>query len=406
MTKRPEKKFVFDLVSGIVSSSKILITDIVRGISDSPESFKAAHKRLDRNLGNYSLEPLKERFSNDNIASLTNEHIVAIDMGDICKKYAKTMEGLANVCDGSEGHKVSKGYWLIGAVAVNPLSRDKIPKPIELKLYSTLEGSFKSENTITLELLRKLKARSPEGVTPHVVIDRGGDRGVILKELINVLSLDFTIRLKRRNVKDYENNEIIAIPMNENDAKEIMQNQGEITRISEQGKRKPFKIKFGWKKVFIPSVSTGQMLTLVVAKQKNKKEPMYLITSKIIETKEDAMRIIATYLSRWTVEEFYRFNKTSGGLEAVRTQRLHATKNLIAAFFIACCFQAEMSLRQDVRKASQKVVFRLKKAPTKLYNWMYRVSELLQIKLKRGKSWFKKTRDKFLQRRTLNLLRS
>ncbi|MDD2392580.1 MAG: hypothetical protein PHV88_00805 [Eubacteriales bacterium] len=39
------------------------------------------------------------------------------------------------------------------------------------------------------------------------------------------------------------------------------------------------------------------------------KQPMLLATNKVIHVKEDVINIVRTYMSRWRIEEYFRFKK-------------------------------------------------------------------------------------------------
>lgn len=83
--------------------------------------------RLSRNLDD---EDLTERV-NDEICRLaapkiTGDMVIAIDPGDMRKRYAKKMEFLGKVYDGSE-NEIGNGYPLCKAVASDIESKKVIP---------------------------------------------------------------------------------------------------------------------------------------------------------------------------------------------------------------------------------------------------------------------------------------
>jgi len=76
--------------------------------------------------------------------------VIAIDPGDIRKKYAQKMEFLGKVYDGSE-KEVGKGYPLCKAVASDIEAKRVIP--LYCEAYSHLAEGVKSENDQILKLL-------------------------------------------------------------------------------------------------------------------------------------------------------------------------------------------------------------------------------------------------------------
>ncbi|MCX6127178.1 MAG: hypothetical protein NTV34_20845 [Proteobacteria bacterium] len=81
---------------------------------------------------------------------IQHDTVITVDLGDITKPHAKTLECLGRVADGSDGHKIKPGYWTLGAVAVNPKFEEKTPQPLELKVYSASSEGFYSENTMAI----------------------------------------------------------------------------------------------------------------------------------------------------------------------------------------------------------------------------------------------------------------
>lgn len=55
---------------------------------------------------------------------------------------------------------------------------------------------------------------------------------------------------------------------------------------------------------------------------------MVLITNKEIKSKEDLIKITLDYISRWKIEELFRFKKVEFGLEKFRVKSLESINNL------------------------------------------------------------------------------
>ncbi|MDI9413509.1 MAG: transposase, partial [Bacillota bacterium] len=56
--------------------------------------------------------------------------------------------------------------------------------------------------------------------------------------------------------------------------------------------------------------------------------PMMLATNKKISGKEDVINILRLYLSRWRIEEYFRFKKQAYNFENFRVRNLKAINNL------------------------------------------------------------------------------
>ena len=56
--------------------------------------------------------------------------------------------------------------------------------------------------------------------------------------------------------------------------------------------------------------------------------PMMLATNRILEKKEDVIRVVRDYMSRWRVEEYFRFKKQHFGFEDFRVRSLTSINQL------------------------------------------------------------------------------
>lgn len=119
--------------------------------------------------------------------------VIAIDPGDIRKKYASKMEYLCKVHDGSE-HEIGEGYWLCKAVAADIEHKTVIP--LYLEAYSQEAHDFKSENNQLFKVINAVSTHT--GDKGIYTIDRGGDRGKLYdKFLEKETEKRFVIRLAK-----------------------------------------------------------------------------------------------------------------------------------------------------------------------------------------------------------------
>ena len=80
--------------------------------------------------------------------------VIAIDPGDMMKPYAKVMENLCNIYDGSS-HNQARGYHLCQVTAAN-LSHDRIV-PLYCEAYSTEAEDYPGSTEKLIEIIRKVK---------------------------------------------------------------------------------------------------------------------------------------------------------------------------------------------------------------------------------------------------------
>jgi hypothetical protein len=121
---------------------------------------------------------------------ITEDMVIAIDPGDVCKPYAKAMEHLCNIYDGDK-KLPSVGYHLCQVTAAN-LEHNKIV-PLHCELYSTAEGQVKNNTEKIKEIITKVK--SSIGKLGTWAIDREGDNQEIIKHFLDN-NLTFVTRLK------------------------------------------------------------------------------------------------------------------------------------------------------------------------------------------------------------------
>jgi hypothetical protein len=103
----------------------------------------------------------------------------------------------------------------------------------------------------------------------------------------------------------------------------------------EEQKTKVYKIRFGYKRVRLPKGE--EELTLVVVTGFGK-EPLMLLTNVEVKTKCDALRVIYSYISRWVIEESFRFIKQSYHLEDIRLLKYKGLRNMAAMILLVYGF--------------------------------------------------------------------
>ncbi len=98
------------MLYGIQASKGIKLSNIGRSLQEDTALIKT-EDRLSRNLSKEDFDHINEeiiRLADDKI---TDDMVISIDPGDIAKPYAKAMEHLCGLWDGSEG-EAAKGYHL------------------------------------------------------------------------------------------------------------------------------------------------------------------------------------------------------------------------------------------------------------------------------------------------------
>ena len=76
-------------------------------------------------------------------------------------------------------------------------------------------------------------------------------------------------------------------------------------------------------------------------------DPWYLITDWPVEDEASAIRIFIYYRRRWSVEDVFKFAKTSLGMEEVQMLDFEAVRNLVALAWVAAGFLFNLGLTLD-----------------------------------------------------------
>jgi len=336
--KKPKQKLIKDILYGIQASKDIKLSNIARTLKEDQDLIKV-EDRLSRNLDDIDFtEGINEEIVRLASSKVRDDMVIAIDPGDIRKKYGKKMEYLAKIYDGSE-HEVAEGYWLCKAVASDTEQKNVIP--LYFEAYSQEAEDFKSENDQLSKVIEMIfKHIGNRGI--HA-IDRGGDRNFIYaKYLDKGEPTRFVIRLKKRAVihrgvsKDsYDLARYLPTP---HETLLVVYEDGQETRE-----------KVTYNAVSVKHPHHRHPLYLVVVKGFGK-EPMMLLTSiqVKIHKKESIWKIVEIYLTRWKCDESYRYIKQCYNLEDIRVRSYVSIRNMVSLLLTVTYFSA-VYLGQNVK---------------------------------------------------------
>jgi len=315
--QKPTRKFMVQMLYGIQASKDVKLSNISRSLNEQILLIKT-ETRLSRNVGKQDLtERINGNLVADGATRVSHDTVIALDLSDIDKPYAKKMENLALVRDGSTGEPRSNGYWLLEVLGADVEGEDLTP--LYGELYSQEARDFRSENSQILGAVDRVI----EGVEDRGIwaMDRGGDRGILLKGLLK-RELRFVVRMVgKRNfiLRDGTRRKALKIAWTCH-----CPHRREMT-IRREGEVKKKTISVGRIAVRLPF--HGAWLWLVVVKGYGE-EPLMLLTNPRVD-RLGAMRILEIYLTRWKCEESYRFIKQAYDLEDIRVLSYTALRNMV-----------------------------------------------------------------------------
>lgn len=345
--KKPARKFMVQMLYGIQASKDVKLSNISRSLNETIPLIKTEN-RLSRNVGKEDLTDwINKHLVTDGAKRVKEDTVVALDISDIDKPYAKKMEHLALVRDGSTGETKSSGYWLLAVLGADVEGEELIP--LYGELYSQNAGDFKSENNQILKALDSVR----EGIGEKGIwaIDRGGDRGILLKGLLKRQSR-FVIRMvgeRHLILKDGKKKRALKI------AWECPCSYQREVKVQKEGESKKKTISIGFIRVKLPFHK--EWLYLVVVKGFGEK-PLMLLTN-VKEEVFDPLRVLEIYLTRWKCEESYRFIKQAYNLEDIRVLSYTALRNMVVLvhavfYFISVELGKKLKLNILLKKIFEK----------------------------------------------------
>lgn len=332
-TGKVRTRFVKEMLYGLLSSGSVRLTEIARALEE-PITLHKTHDRLSRNLKHHFLEKELE----DSLLQLASPYIhektlIIIDPTEIVKPYARKMEYLGDVRDGSK-KVIGKGYWLYPVVGYDK-TNDRIV-PLVNRLYSSIAPGFKSENEHILEITDQVfNSTKDQGI---IVMDRGGDRMKLFKPWLQNPKLNFIVRQRGDRHLIYRNGKRLCQDL----AKQCSLKYTEtVTRINRDGKSRTYELKFGFMPVRLPGYPDRKLYLVVV--DGFGEEPLMILTTLQMRRKRKVVwDVVESYIARWRIEDTIRYIKQSYKLEDVRVLTYQRLKNMItlvmAASFFTCVY--------------------------------------------------------------------
>ncbi len=110
------------------------------------------------------------------------------------------------------------------------------------------------------------------------------------------------------------------------------------------------------------------------------KKPMMLLTNKVVNSKKAAISIVRVYMSRWRIEEYFRFKKQQFRFENFRVCSLHSIKTLNLLLTIAISFIGMNAEKLNKNLLSLKIVDHSKSIKAKVYFKLYSSVFLFALK--------------------------
>jgi len=346
---KPQRRFVGEMLYGLQAAEDVKVSNIARSLAEKVRLIKTEN-RLCRNLAQTALTDRINRYLTwEGAGAVQADTVLALDLGDLRKEYAKAMEHLATVRDGSTG-ALARGYWLCEVIAAHPYG-DRIV-PLYGELYSCAAEGFESENAVLLRAIERVsQATGGRGIW---AMDRGGDRREILIPL-----LDRRLRFVVRSQGDRH----VVLPGGRKcavreAARWCATDTERVVEVERDGRRTRLVLRLGAMEVRLPECRYTPRHLVVI--RGFGPEPILLLTNLTPGSGRNYATFVAdVYLTRWKCEEAYRFVKQAYRLEDVRVRSYVALRNVFALvlavlYFVSVVIGAKAKLNLIFKQVCEK----------------------------------------------------
>ena len=310
---KTRRRFIHQMLFGIQAGRDIKLSNVSRSLEEDINLIKT-EQRLSRQIAKEELTGhINEAILKQGSTKVERDTVLAWDLSDIQKPFAKKMDLLSEVWDGSE-KEIGQGYCLNSVIAANV--NEEHLMPLYNELYSHKAKDFGSENQQIFRALRKVTRRlKSKGIW---AMDRGADRKEIVEEL-DRLKAKYVIRCRGDRLVKTRQGRWLSI---REIAKRTKSDRRYKVTVDEQGHKEEKEITLGVRK----DVSVEGVRMDIVVVRGFGRQPLMLMTN-VDKEPEDLLDI---YLTRWKCEESFRFLKQEYHLEDVRVRSYTALRNTIA----------------------------------------------------------------------------
>ena len=361
---KPTSKFVLDMQYGLSKGGSCLTSEIARALDEDIELNYTIERLCDnlKNLSEKEKETIWKNYIKEASKVLDKDNaVVLFDDSDINKEYSKKLEDLDRVIDASsKDKKIVNGYHVCEATALT--KNEKQPLSIYSKIYSCKSKDFVSKNEYTMKSIKAAEEIFEENFTG--IFDRGYDDNKIF-DYMSKKQHKFVVRLddertllfkgKRRNVgavaKSRKGKIVMKALFDDNEEQELL---------------------LSYTKAVLPY--NNEEYTLVIVYGLSEEKPMKLLTNIDINDKDDVIKVVRLYLSRWRIEEHFRGKKQEYDFENMRVRTLESMNNLNMMLTIHLGHIAILADNIDRKLLTIKIIYASKSLREKSIVWLSQIA--------------------------------
>ena len=365
-------KFIMDMQFGLAKSGSCLISKISRALDENIK-LNYTIERLCDNLSNM-YDDEKELIWNNYLDEVKknvdlDNPIVLFDDSDINKEYSRKLEDLDRVIDASSQDKrIVNGYHVCEATILT--KNEKQPLSIYSQIYSCKSENFESKNKYTIESIKTAEKLVGNNFTG--VFDRGYDDNKIFNYM-EKNKHKFIVRLDDQRVLLFK-----GIRRNVEEVSKTRKGKIKMTALFDDNEEKELMISYT--KAILPY--NKKEYTVVFVYGLSEEHPMKLLTNIKNAEKEDVIKIVRLYLSRWRIEEHFRGKKQEYDFENMRVRTLKAMNNLNMMLTIHLGYIAMLVDKMDKKLLVIKIIEASKSLRRKIIVWLSQISRGIKEILK------------------------
>lgn len=376
-------KFIMDMQFGLAKSGSCLISEISRALDENIK-LNYTIERLCDNLSNM-YDDEKELIWNNYLDEVKknvdlDNPIVLFDDSDINKEYSRKLEDLDRVIDASSQDKrIVNGYHVCEATILT--KNEKQPLSIYSQIYSCKSENFESKNKYTIESIKTAEKLVGNNFTG--VFDRGYDDNKIFNYM-EKNKHKFVVRLDDQRVLLFK-----GIRRNVEEVSKTRKGKIKMTALFDDNEEKELMISYT--KAILPY--NKKEYTVVFVYGLSEEHPMKLLTNIKNAEKEDVIKIVRLYLSRWRIEEHFRGKKQEYDFENMRVRTLKAMNNLNMMLTIHLGYIAMLVDKMDKKLLVIKIIEASKSLRRKIIVWLSQISRGIKEILKYCHTGIKEWQD-------------
>ena len=357
----PLFKFCFDMVFGILKSSSVVLNDVAHALGEKA-SIKTVNNRLYANLLRGLPDGAWSNFADACVRMMGGDLWFAVDDSDVQKPYGKAFESLSLVRDGSSTRKAEFGMGYMVTSIVGATSRAKHPMCLFTRIHSSAERNYLSANNVTNEGISKICAKLPP-LSATFAFDRGYDDSKLMGLMLS-LRQHFVIRMRGDRWLVFGGRRTKTSDL-------AAKRKGKIV-VPIVYKGRETYVKASHVACKMPGVKAA--MTVVFSYMEGKDDPMVLMTDRKVSSKEDLVRIVLSYHSRWKIEEHFRFKKTQYGFENFRVKSLESSNFLAFLLDVALLVLDIVIERRETNSLYSELMARAKVVREGVYLEFYRMA--------------------------------